>query len=164
MSTAEQQARDLLERMGYDDAQSLTAGDVVELANIIAENSQLKMRLSRMNASDIHVFNQYEDELSEMRQEIWLTEQIANNYRSVLQAVPECNVHGECVPHAIEWIEKAKKAQRYNELLQEVAKAAKTVGNKAVLFPGYYTVSFQYGDKLLKSVQAAISGGALEAS
>lgn len=36
-ATAEQAARDMLERMGMESAQSLTAGDVVELANLIAQ-------------------------------------------------------------------------------------------------------------------------------
>jgi len=40
-NSPEQKARDLLERMGYEDAQSLTAGDVVELANLIASHDQL---------------------------------------------------------------------------------------------------------------------------
>ena len=35
MTTLEQQARDLLERIGVEDAQSFTAGDLVELANLI---------------------------------------------------------------------------------------------------------------------------------
>lgn len=35
--TAEQKARDLLERIGVDCAQSFTAGDLTELANLIAE-------------------------------------------------------------------------------------------------------------------------------
>jgi hypothetical protein len=34
--TAEQEARDMLERMGVADAQEFTAGDLVELANLIA--------------------------------------------------------------------------------------------------------------------------------
>lgn len=34
--SVEQQARDLLEGYGLDDAQSMTAGDLVELANLIA--------------------------------------------------------------------------------------------------------------------------------
>jgi hypothetical protein len=34
--SAEQQARDLLEEYGLEDAQSMTAGDVVELANAIS--------------------------------------------------------------------------------------------------------------------------------
>lgn len=75
MSTPEQQVRDILERMGYKDAQSLTAGDVVELANIIAENTQLKFRLSRMNASDVQVFN--EDELAEKDRVIALLRSVA---------------------------------------------------------------------------------------
>jgi hypothetical protein len=35
--TAEQQARDLLEQYGLEGAQSMTAGDVVELANLISD-------------------------------------------------------------------------------------------------------------------------------
>lgn len=35
--SAEQQARDLLEQYGVEDAQSMTAGDLVELANLIAD-------------------------------------------------------------------------------------------------------------------------------
>lgn len=34
--TAEQQARDMLERMGVDGAQNFSAGELVELANLIA--------------------------------------------------------------------------------------------------------------------------------
>jgi len=35
--SAEQQARDLLEQYGLEDAQSMAAGDLVELANLIAD-------------------------------------------------------------------------------------------------------------------------------
>ena len=35
MWTPEQEARDIIERAGYKDAQSLSSGDVVELANIL---------------------------------------------------------------------------------------------------------------------------------
>lgn len=37
--SAEQQARDLLEQCGVEDAQSFTAGDVVALANFIADTN-----------------------------------------------------------------------------------------------------------------------------
>ncbi len=37
IETPEQAARDMLERMGIENAQNFTAGDVVELANLIAE-------------------------------------------------------------------------------------------------------------------------------
>lgn len=39
--TAEQQARDMLERIGVEGAQSFSAGDLVELANLIAERNHL---------------------------------------------------------------------------------------------------------------------------
>lgn len=38
--SAEQQARDMLERMGIENAQSFTAGQLVELANLIAARAQ----------------------------------------------------------------------------------------------------------------------------
>lgn len=41
MKSCEQVARDILERMGIEGAQSYTAGDLVELGNIIAENRRL---------------------------------------------------------------------------------------------------------------------------
>lgn len=37
VTSAEQQARDLLEKYGLENAQSWSAGDLVELANIIAD-------------------------------------------------------------------------------------------------------------------------------
>lgn len=42
MVSAEQRARDLLERCGVEDAQSFTAGDVVELANLLVEVDRLR--------------------------------------------------------------------------------------------------------------------------
>ena len=42
MKTLEQKARDILERMDIEDAQSMTAGDVLELANL----------LNRLNAAE----------------------------------------------------------------------------------------------------------------
>ena len=40
--TPEQQARDMLERMGVDGAQQMTAGDVAELANLIAYRDRMQ--------------------------------------------------------------------------------------------------------------------------
>ena len=42
--TLEQEARDLLERMGIEGAQGMPAGSLVELANLIAENKRLQSR------------------------------------------------------------------------------------------------------------------------
>lgn len=40
-TSAEQQARDMLERMGIENAQSFTAGQLVELANLIADRASI---------------------------------------------------------------------------------------------------------------------------
>ncbi len=50
--TAEQQARDMLERIGVDGAQSFSSGDVVELANLISlseENKDLRQEIIRLH-------------------------------------------------------------------------------------------------------------------
>ena len=49
-TTPEQKARDLLERMGVNYAQSFSAGDVVELANLIGRDSHrgTDLRLARI--------------------------------------------------------------------------------------------------------------------
>ncbi len=46
--TAEQQARDLLDRLGVEDAQSYSSGELVELANLIAERDWLKIQLKKL--------------------------------------------------------------------------------------------------------------------
>lgn len=43
--SAEQQARDMLERLGHPNAQSMTAGDLVELANLINECQRLRLEV-----------------------------------------------------------------------------------------------------------------------
>lgn len=53
--------------------------------------------------------------------------------------------------------------ERDNNLLREVFEAAKQVGNQAVLFQGYYTISSQYVDKLLIVTQNAMNGVNVEA-
>jgi hypothetical protein len=67
MSTPEQQVRDMLERMGYENAQSLTAGDVVELANIIAENTLLKRNNELLRAFS-KMSREYQAELIRRRE------------------------------------------------------------------------------------------------
>lgn len=47
--TAEQQARDMLEQCGVEDAQSFTAGDVVALANLIADYERLQHQITALD-------------------------------------------------------------------------------------------------------------------
>ena len=48
--TPEQKARDMMERAGWDDAQSCTAGDVVEIANVIDALDAAEKREAKLQA------------------------------------------------------------------------------------------------------------------
>ena len=50
MTTLEQQARDMLERAGVESAQSMTSGDLVEVANMMNEVYELRAALERARA------------------------------------------------------------------------------------------------------------------
>jgi hypothetical protein len=56
MTSAEQQARDILERMCIKDAQSFSSGKLVEIANIIAERNSLT--LSRLDEECLRIGQQ----------------------------------------------------------------------------------------------------------
>lgn len=64
--SAEQQARDLLERMGIEDAQSFSSGDLVELANLIAEVHHWKVAVKRMLEHDIELFGEFSNMFRKM--------------------------------------------------------------------------------------------------
>ena len=46
----------------------------------------------------------------QLREELKLTERLLLERSRVLESIPQCPVHGECVPFALEWIERAKHA------------------------------------------------------
>lgn len=47
-----------------------------------------------------------------LREELDITDKLLAERERVLRAIPECPVHGAgCVPHALEWIERAKAAE-----------------------------------------------------
>jgi len=47
-------------------------------------------------------------DLTTLRAELKVTEELLAERQRLLDAVPECPSHGPCVPHAIKWIETAK--------------------------------------------------------
>lgn len=74
----------------------------------------------------VHPFNEFDSILShkfppfhyikllqkqndDLKKELEVTDQILANRQQVLDAIPECPVHGKCVPHALEWIQEMKK-------------------------------------------------------
>jgi hypothetical protein len=54
--SAEQEARDMLERMGIEDAQAFTSGDVVELGNLINEAAQTWRSIDSAPKDGTHIF------------------------------------------------------------------------------------------------------------
>lgn len=65
--SAEQEARDLLQRMGIEDAQSFSSGDLVELANLIALHPSRKELFSD-NVIGVHFerIQKLEDEINRL--------------------------------------------------------------------------------------------------
>jgi len=49
------------------------------------------------------------NEIAELKREIELDNERIADLKRVIDAVPECNAHGECVPNAVQWIQNAKK-------------------------------------------------------
>jgi len=52
-TTAEQQARDMLERAGVKDTQNFSSGDLVEIANLIARAEHLEQFACRVEDQDM---------------------------------------------------------------------------------------------------------------
>lgn len=49
----------------------------------------------------------YNAHIEKLTEELKVTEQLMNNYKSVVEAIPACDQHGsDCVSHALEWIKE----------------------------------------------------------
>lgn len=40
--------------------------------------------------------------------ELEVSDKLLEDREALLEAIPQCPVHGKCIPHAIEWIEQVK--------------------------------------------------------
>ena len=45
---------------------------------------------------------------ADLKHKLEVTDKLLAERQRVLDAIPECKVHGSCIPHAIEWIEEMK--------------------------------------------------------
>jgi hypothetical protein len=52
----------------------------------------------------------------ELEDELRVADQLLQERQRVLDAIPECKMHGKCVPHALEWIEKMKDLERKQKI------------------------------------------------
>lgn len=74
--------------------------------------SELTRRLERRRKTIVRLLriaHAQRERIRELEEELSLTDKILASRQQVLDAIPECPAHGGgCVPHALEWIEKAK--------------------------------------------------------
>lgn len=53
-----------------------------------------------------------QERINQLTEEIRVSDQLLARHNKVLAAIPECPAHGgQCIPHALEWIEKAKSSK-----------------------------------------------------
>ncbi|QLG95295.1 hypothetical protein HZF02_26635 [Pseudomonas yamanorum] len=50
--------------------------------------------------------DQFRAENEALREEVTIADKIIVERNLLLDAIPACPVHGQCIPHAIEWVEK----------------------------------------------------------
>ena len=71
--------------------------------------------------------------VSELEEEVRIDNKLITERDKLLNAIPECSVHGKCVPHALEWISERKSKLSHEKRISEYL-ASKLV--KKVM-PGY---------------------------
>lgn len=49
-----------------------------------------------------------EGQVVELKHELEVTDGLLARRQEILEAIPECEAHGFCIPHALEWIERMK--------------------------------------------------------
>jgi hypothetical protein len=59
-----------------------------------------------------------EKEVDRLTSELKVTDELLAERQRVLDAIPECEPHGACVPNALEWIEFVKKSLAESEALR----------------------------------------------
>jgi hypothetical protein len=76
----------------------------------------------------------WEKRVLELEREWSVTEGLLRDCERVLAAVPECSVHGRCIPHAINWINDRKainlKATRPVVGFSDVIALLQAIGTK----------------------------------
>jgi hypothetical protein len=53
--------------------------------------------------------NTYSEKIAELEKELKVTKELLADRQKLLDAIPECPVHGKCVPNALLWIECKKQ-------------------------------------------------------
>lgn len=54
------------------------------------------------------VWPEIQQSVADVYEELQVTDKLLADCRQLLDAIPQCPVHGPCIPYALEWIEKQK--------------------------------------------------------
>ena len=88
----------------------------------------MKMNLTRHSLERAEAekrIAELETENAELREQLRVTESSLAERKRLLDRIPRCPVHGECVPHAINWVEsmRAENAQLRERLEEHEGRA-----------------------------------------
>lgn len=96
-------------------ARGFTRNWKADLLKADARLAALQQEFDEYRAVSINEYHMLKDSLkaqvAALTEELRVTDEILKGRESVLAAIPECPVHGSCVPHALEWIKGAEQAE-----------------------------------------------------
>lgn len=149
----------------------------VEVLALIDENDRLKReekndaiaykaaieKQKELRAEIKHLGELLECSQGDMRQ----ADKIISERNRLLDAIPACPVHGQCVPHAIEWVEKVllvmKELKAENEILRNITAELRQGANcRTVHHCKADQHEFDEPCKVLARIDSAISKGAAD--
>lgn len=55
-----------------------------------------------------------------LQEELRISDELLKSHNELLKEIPECELHGACLPHAIEWIKKVKTLVKVSKINGEI--------------------------------------------
>jgi hypothetical protein len=81
-----------------------------EIREAFEEGHNEGLKVGKIDAS-----RKYLARIEELSAEVSVSNGLLRDRQKVLDAIPECVAHGSCVPHALDWIDSAKKRHLTDE-------------------------------------------------
>lgn len=78
------------------------------------KNSELILEYTNLKSELVNKFELAISTIERLEKELKITDEILADRQKVLDSIPECNLHGKCVPHALEWINQVKSIPEIN--------------------------------------------------
>jgi hypothetical protein len=98
--------------------------------------------------------------IKELEAQIEVLNTLLDTREKLVEAIPECKEHGAgCVPHAIEWVEKAKELEAESANLRGLLERARPylLYHRALMFPDKSPDDSLPISSLIAAIEAALS-------